>query len=178
MIRGRNVLDLGAGDGDRAVYLRRMGPSHLVLVDKEDCVLWVEGDTVRYLFNAPKLHALAAALSPYVAHVAWPSNRHLPGLVKLLEGASEVIYVGTCTGGSFCGDTTLFDYFRTRKVLAYHPDTQNTLIVYGERTKMIRTRVFFEEWAAYHPNVVEFSDTLALRSLSDIPGGSYATETH
>lgn len=168
-VRGVTVLDLGAGDGERTKVLRSLGADRVVAVDKlglDESLTPSSGmEYIEGYFDSASVQKLARSFEGFVAHVAWPQNCQLPGLVDILRRASVVIYVGCCTGGTFCGNQELFDYLRMRGVLAYEPELRNTLTVYGGILPEARMAVTYEEWAAYSSNMAMFSDTKELRGL-------------
>jgi len=139
-VHGRVVYDLGSGnDLELAQQLTYLRVKEVVAVDtypspwaysttgygpkgtSEEIIRYVRQDLVN--FHEPVR----------TAFVSWPSNRPNPGLLRILKGASVVIYLGTNMDGTACGTPDLFRYLATRSVLAHEPDMRNTLIVYGQK---------------------------------------------
>lgn len=137
-IKGQRVIDLGCGDMGRTDVLRRLDPAVILAVDKElpqaqglgpqkgDKVIPIQG----YFKD---LLPTVGVFAPTVAHVAWPPNDPLFGLMDILDLVPTVIYVGCNFDGSSCGSPALFKYFITRALTLYIPDPQNSLIVLGEK---------------------------------------------
>jgi len=86
-----------------------------------------------------------------VAFLGWPQNTSLSGLTELLVVSRKVIYLGSNTGGSACGNPGLFTHFFARQVLGHIPHTRNSLIVYGMGRTTPR-QPLPEEWAALNPD--------------------------
>jgi hypothetical protein len=78
------------------------------------------------------------------AFVSWPVNTKHSDLVRLLEGAKTVIYLGSNMDGTVCGGRPLWAHLRARKVLEHEPHPRNTLIVYGGRLRSTRELLFEE----------------------------------
>lgn len=130
---GRVVHDLGAGNLGLTRRLLDLGALSVVAVDKERLPR----------LRDPRIRCVSTTFekcldTPDVAFVSWPSNRPLPGLVPLLHRAQLVIYLGKNTDGSACGHWTLFSSLLHREVLAYLPERENTMIVYGDPGKTVR----------------------------------------
>ena len=161
LVAGRRVLDLGAGDGVRAMLLRHLGAA---------AVLAIDGDAVtrRVLSGEPGIEVMAPrtfvaacfdalAWGADVAHVAWPWAEHSPALRAILHDAPTVVYVGKNTDGTACGAADMFEDFLGRPVLAHVPTRANTLIAYGPPAPGLRRAPLFEEacaldrarWRAY-----------------------------
>ena len=140
-IKGQRLVDLGSGDMGRTDVLRLLDPAVILAVDKEP-----RGP-------APELHPTIIPLqgyfkdvlktievfAPTVAHIAWPINNPMPGLIEILELVPTVVYVGCNTDGSSCGDIPLFKYMLTRALTLYLPEQQNSLIVLGGKLKTPRS---------------------------------------
>lgn len=126
-VSGREVWDLGSGDGSWARFLLKLGASSIVAVDKAPLTK-----------EAVHIHVITALFQDIppgpidVAFLSWPSNNNLPGLIELLERARTVIYLGHNFEGTACGNVRLFQHLCGRKLLAYGPDRRNSLVVVGE----------------------------------------------
>lgn len=122
-VKGKVVLDLGAGDLSLSRVLVQMG-AKVVAVDKEDPGVVVPG--VRFVRSY--FHDLRERAP--VAFVSWPVNWH-SDIVPILVASTTVIYLGKNTDGTACGDPNLWEHLRAREVLAYVPDRRNTMAIYG-----------------------------------------------
>jgi len=167
-IRGKTVWDLGSGDCLRANKLLKMGAAQVYAVDKEPFA------PSRPSRGLTWVHSLFKDLEVpqegfQVAWVAWPQNCPLPGLVRLLEAAEVVIYLGCNTGGTSCGNPELFEHFRTREVLAEILVRQNCLTVYGAVTRRYRAATL-EEAVVREGEMLSFE--LAFRRYGG-PAGFY-----
>jgi hypothetical protein len=160
----RRVVDLGAGDQERAIILMALGAASVLAIDKEPSRydLPMRGiEPLRSLFSDAQAKVRDCDIK--VGHLAWPSNHQSPGLIRILENLRTVIYVGSNTNMNACGTHELFAHFNAREVLAYIPMVRNTLIIYGTRLSGPRALVHWEE----HPSLfgetaVLFSDTTEL----------------
>jgi hypothetical protein len=131
-VAGHEVWDLGAGDLGHAQHLLRLGASSIVAVDKE----YREGpvpDLPGIRIVSGYFADLAIPDRIEVALVAWPVNyAHTAwALLRILERAETVIYLGSNTSGNACGSPVLFQALTQRKLLAHVPHRRNTLLVYG-----------------------------------------------
>ncbi len=126
-VEGRTVHDLGAGSLSLARDLIGLGAEKVVAVD---CHF---PERVRKTAKVEMVQRAFADFEgcPEVAVVSWPVNWAGIGLAEIVARTPVVLYVGTNTGGTACGGDDLWDHLVTREVLAYVPDRENTLIVYG-----------------------------------------------
>lgn len=128
VVRGRVVHDLGAGDFVLAHELLRMGASKIVALDKEAPHTW-KGDA-RIQVVRGYFHAYTGDID--VAFMSWPQNYNDEGVLRLIERAGTVVYLGKNTDGSACGSLRMFDHLVGRELLAHVPDRANTLLIYGK----------------------------------------------
>lgn len=129
-IRGRSVVDLGAGEGDLSEWLAENGAAKVVAVDK------TPPGPGSYLHPAiycvtGRFDALSD-LVPDIAFVSWPVNQQQSGLFRILRNARMVIYLGKNTDGSSCGHPDMFEDMLRRELLVYLPERRNSLIVAGK----------------------------------------------
>jgi hypothetical protein len=124
-IEGKTVYDLGAGDLQLAKQLLRLGSGHVVAVDKDYPPLPLP-DNLSYTMG----YIASIKETVEVAFVAWPVNWEV-GLATLFSRIGVVIYLGTNTGGSACGNTSMWEHLITREWLVHLPERANTLVVYG-----------------------------------------------
>lgn len=154
-LKGKDVYDLGAGSD--LVYvadLLAFGAATVVAVDKERMAKPV----------STKIRCEQRRFDEYpkfpedgdVAFVSWPVNRSNPGLIRMLQTAPIIVYVGKNTDGTACGDRDLFELFARRELITYVPDRQNVLAVYGEIRPTPRPKLTGEEFA-----VLEHTDMLS-----------------
>jgi hypothetical protein len=149
-VNGITVHDLGAGDLELAEKLLTLGASEVVAIDKHKMP---KSDKIRiveaYLHN---VHEPAKTV-----FVSWPVNWHDSGLLRFIDHASTVIYLGTNYDGSACGFPEMFEHLMKREILKHIPDSKNTLIVYGSRA--ISRNQVGEEFAALHQErIYSFED--------------------
>ncbi len=125
------VYDLGCGpDLTMASELIDMGADGVVAVDKEPLRLRRRGvRTMQRRFDEFERFPEDGD----VAFVSWPINAPNPGLIRMLDAAPIIVYIGKNTDGSACGDRALFKLFMGRKLLEYMPSRENCLIIYGEK---------------------------------------------
>lgn len=134
-VRGHQVHDLGAGDLNLAVELLKLGATGVTAIDKEDPPKKTLDPAITY---TKALFSAFAKLQADVAFVAWPMNHANPDLNEICMNAQTVIYLGKNTDGTACGDRSLFDIFLYRKLLAYVPHRDNTLIILGKTLRKPR----------------------------------------
>ena len=65
-----------------------------------------------------------------VVLLGWPTNSPIAGIARAVQDR-EVLYIGKNTNVTACGDPRLWSLLVQRKVLAYLPDSRNTLIHYS-----------------------------------------------
>ncbi len=134
-VRNKVVHDLGAGNLALSKALLSMGARQVIAVDKEA----VKGVHDQRTQAVPqRIQVVQRYFAQYqepidTAFVSWPANNVSSdnALVKLLRRAERVIYLGKNTDHSMCGTPVLFGHLVCRKLLAYAPQRENTLIVYG-----------------------------------------------
>lgn len=150
-VRGQEVWDLGAGDLTYAHHLiRRYGVERVVAVDKGE--MPKPRRKAIHLVDKPFDQVQMPLAGVDVAFLSYPVNWHCPGLINLLRKSQKIIYLGSNTNGTACGDARLFQYLMCRQVLAHVPHSRNSLIVYGEEMAVPLARdTLPEEWAALHP---------------------------
>ena len=150
VVGGREVCDLGAGNGVLSLYLRReLGAARVVAVDAHDCSIG------RVLVNQRGIEFRRCTFAEFaetapeldVAFLSWPTNCYAPGLHAILCRARTIAYLGKCTDGSMCGTPDLFELFAYRELLHYVPDPGNTLAVYGDVLRERRRDLRGEERA-------------------------------
>jgi len=133
-VEGKVVHDLGAGLCELAVEIARLGAKKVIAVDKEPMPIV---DDPRVERRQGYFGCVAADVID-VAFVSWPQNQESIVLLRLLEYAESVVYLGSNTGGNACGWPGLFESFLHRRVAVYVPERPNTLIIYRERLKKPR----------------------------------------
>ena len=141
-VAGKSIVDLGSGDGARAVLLTALGASSVLAIDGNG-----------RMRSSPKIEyvecsfcdavTLVRKANPDVAHIAWPSNRSDPALIEIISKIPCVVYVGCNTDGTLCGGPDLFKHFVRRPVR----ERRNTMIVYGSVGSRIRRPADVEEIA-------------------------------
>ena len=128
-VRDAAVCDLGAGNLELSRELLDLGAASVHAIDKRDqpeIDPWP--DRLRYTktyFNTVR--------GPFdVLFLSWPANVLDPEVLRLIQTARKVVYLGKCTDGSMCGHPALFGLLIRRRLLDYVPDRANCLIVVGE----------------------------------------------
>lgn len=131
IIQGRHVHDLGAGDGELSLALLQLGAAKVTAVDRNK-IPTAPGVECRQAYFENVRDAID------IAFVSWPSNRPDGGLLSLIRRAREVVYLGKNTDGTACGSRPFFRALQQREVRAYVPNRENTLIIYGADTGVLR----------------------------------------
>jgi hypothetical protein len=146
-VQGREVWDLGCGGMTHTLQLQKLG-ARCTAIDKDP---WRVPPSLRGRFIQSYFKDVPLPLEGIeVAFLSWPQNTTLDGLLPLVHASRTVIYVGSNTGGTVCGNPLLFDYFQHREVLCHIPHPRNSLIILGGAC--VRPRgPLPEEWAATHP---------------------------
>ena len=132
-VKGKVVLDIGAGDLDLASQLLKLGAKRIVAVDKEI------GKTrskriVRYgeyLDNFLKRVYGEEGLRWDVAFLSWPSNWHMPGLRELLFFSKKIVVLSKNSDATACGTSGLWRYLQTRELEWAIPNVRNWLHIYS-----------------------------------------------
>ena len=149
-VQGRIVWDLGAGDLGYSNLLLTLGASKVIAIDKADMPPGSPGIECRRGY----FQDLAMPdMDIEVVFLSWPQNNTLWGLYEILERTTNIIYLGSNTGGSACGTPALYTQLALREVIAHVPHPRNSFIVYGGRATTPRT-LLAEEWAALHQEQV------------------------
>jgi len=144
-IEGKDVHDFGCGDLELSHQLLDLGASQIVAVDRHSPsreILKAASPKIRFI---PKyFHDFREPVE--TLFLSWPVNWYDYALGEYIEKAKMVIYLGTNVDGTACGYPDMWDYLRTRRVLAHVPHPGNTLLVYS--SEYIRRPMVGEEWAA------------------------------
>ena len=174
IVKGKTVYDLGAGALGMADAMVRLGAGHVVAVDKDykdkftnhlnNCSKWKSG--------SPRISLQAETFEEFeqsnkkpirTALLSWPWASTFLGfsgdaaLIRLLQNATHVIYIGKNFDGTHCGSNTLFNDFIQRHVVAHVPNRWNSLIIYGKRTSEPR-ELLPEERAVYSNEILWYED--------------------
>lgn len=157
LVRGRRVFDLGSGNGTLARWLVKVGKAaHVTAIDRSPDGKYSNKrltQVIGYFDNVDLPERIN------VGFVSWPSNRHLSGLVPILERCDVVIYLGCNDKTTMCGFPALFRHMLGRKLIAFLPDSRNSMVVVGERLPEGDTRIPTPEeangiqvWSQIRPN--------------------------
>lgn len=144
IVRGRDVWDLGAGDGHLSDWPLDNGAVEVVAVEPKAEKPYGEYATdydKLFAKHGERLHVettrfqdlYVSASCIDVALLSWPINTTSFGvpeaLVRLCSGAKTVIYLGNNFNGSQCGTPSLFRHMLSRRVIGYSPSMRNNLII-------------------------------------------------
>jgi hypothetical protein len=133
-VKGKHVHDLGAGNGMLSLELLKLGAAKVTAIDRHEVPVTDPRIEVRQGY----FHDFQM-LRPDVVFVSWPPNHKDYDLFRLCRDARVTIYVGKNTDGTACGQPELFEDMLHRKLLAYHADRQNTLIIVGKAVRRKRS---------------------------------------
>lgn len=150
VVAGREVVDLGAGDGELAQQLVNAGATRVTAIDKNE---WAPMDDNRVLRLWLRFEAFLEP-APLV-FLSWPDNHPNRSLFDIVRRAQTVIYLGKNTDGTACGWPGLFTEFQERQVLAHAPERRNTLTIYG--AERLRRGPTGEEYAGINCHGAWFS---------------------
>lgn len=135
-VRGETVIDLGCGTlGWAAMLIGECKASRVIAVDNQPVLINLAPDKIEVVECRFKDYDGEV---PDIAFLSWPVNRPLPGLLRLVEQAKIVIYLGQNTDGSACGWPDLFEHFSGRALALHMPHRRSTLTVYGEPVEQPR----------------------------------------
>lgn len=133
-IRGDVVHDLGCGDLRLA---RIMAPAaiHVHAVDKEKPEPQdLAGLPANVTFHRSLLKDYEVKGWLDCAVVCWPVTCKMEGLLRLVERAHRVVYIGCNTGGSACGPHDLWLHLSKRMLAHEVRDRRNCLHCYSVKT--------------------------------------------
>ena len=160
-VRGRTVVDLGAGDCERAYTLSKLGALKVHAVDPNIPRKYLDpenfpddaGPIETHHCDGRTFEKLVASVLPLsakgridVLYLAWPTagGTERPGFLALIERSDVVIVTTKNTDGIAVGTAKMWGALCSREVLSYRPEKENTLIVYGEPCAY-RSSVHYEE---------------------------------
>lgn len=69
------------------------------------------------------------------AYISWPINRRSISWHLFLPKFTHIVYIGTNTGGTCCGDPDFWKLVQKREVSHIIPDRKETLIHYGPKPR-------------------------------------------
>ena len=144
IIVGKAVVDLGSGNGSLCVLAMDTGATSAQALDKDR--VWVGDRDPRVKYHEAYFHQWEYPSPVDLALLSWPRNMNLTGLLRLLHGVKQVLYIGKNTDGVSCGFPDMFKYLSTREVLRYLPDRKNVMIHYGPGDRP-DPGLYHEEWA-------------------------------
>lgn len=160
-VRGRTVVDLGAGDCERTYLLSKLGAKKVHAVDPllsgkcldPESFPADAGPIETHCCNAETFEKLVSSALPATAkgridvlYLAWPTQNGTQqrSFLSLIERSDVVILTTKNTDGTACGTAKMWAALCKREVLSYRPEKENTLIVYGEPCAY-RSSVHYEE---------------------------------
>jgi hypothetical protein len=127
---GKVVLDAGAGDLKWARRLVELGARKLIALDKEGPPRRIRSRIVYHQTYFDEF--LDGPHDSWdVLFCAWPDNREMPGLLRLLRESSVVLVIAKNTDGTACGTPTFWKLLSHRRLLAAVEHPRNWLHVYG-----------------------------------------------
>lgn len=138
-VKGKTVIDLGAGSLSLSLLLRGMGASRVLAVDKEPMDKYEGIDIAQKYFSDVKDTLDVAFLSR-------PINHFCEGLNEILDRHETVIYLGSNIDGFACGSLQLFKYLVQRNPIFHMFDGFDTILVYSKEPRT--ESLYAEEVAA------------------------------
>lgn len=155
IVKGKTVLDLGAGDLVVANQLLRLGAKHIVAVDRD-------GFNGRHYARMEFHHMyfdqfMAMKKRPKwdVLFMSWPCNWDLPGVQQLLDVSKKIVIISKCTDGSMCGTPKLWRYLSELEVMWCIPHPKNVLTIYNNKEE--KRKLTGEEEAGIYQDDKEYS---------------------
>jgi hypothetical protein len=152
LVRGRRFRDYGCGNMYITALIAGLGARHIEAIDAEKHVVPA---TRERLIKFRRTTFASLPLSQRGAIVSWPWKEGV-GLLRHLQHAPTIIYLGKNTDGVACGHLRFWKMVIRRRVLEYIPDARSTLIIYGEPQD--RSRLMPEEYAAMGDVVRGFAE--------------------
>lgn len=147
----KTLVDLGAGDCELSIHMLHLGASQVLAVDKD----------FYGAFDHPKLtkihkyfgqvaEELPARID--VAMISWPwtHGSETTHLIRLLDRARIVFYLGRNDGITACGCPRLFQWTIRRRLLHEIPHQRNTLLILGEPLECPRDPTAEEQQGLSH----------------------------
>jgi len=169
VVRGERVIDLGCGDGGWSEVLVILGAECVIALDKRVMpdagsrqIQWIEQTFEEY-------EAIGGEV-PKIAFISWPVNRVLPALLRMIERAEVVIYLGKNTDGTACGSVPLFEHLSGRALLKHFPKQANTLTIYGgpvSKARMLTGEEIAARFFSYD-KIIRFDEAEALAEKADV----------
>ena len=155
-IKGKTVLDLGAGDLEIAKALLELGAKHIVAVDRDGFgrKYHPKIDTHHMYFD--QFMTMKKRPKWDVLFMSWPCNWDLPGVQQLLDVSKKIIIISKCTDGSMCGTPKLWRYLSELEVVWCIPHPKNVLTIYNNKTVEKRP-LTGEEHAGIYEDKQEYS---------------------
>lgn len=147
-VRGKRVVDLGAGDLTYARMLESFG-AWVVAVDKDipgACIKMLSlTKSKTFRLAKARFDEFASSGSQYdVAFVSWPYSYDI--LAACVRPAKSVIYLGLNDDTlTTCGAPGLWEELKSRCIRKVVEHPRNTLIVYGRHTTAKTRRRLAEE---------------------------------
>lgn len=138
-VKDRKVFDLMGGEGFLSVRLQELGARESIVIDYKLNTRFLKSEGLRYYkatmdalkFKDQDAEVNGARGEDDVAFCSWIPNHQVKGLLRVLSPFKTVIYLGKNTDGTACAWPDFFRQMRRRRILNYHNDRKNTLIVYG-----------------------------------------------
>lgn len=161
-VKGRKVFDLMGGEGFLSVRLRELGARECVVVDYKLNTRFLKSEGLRYYkasmeslkFKPQDDEVNGARGEDDVAFCSWIPNNPVHGLLRVLLPFKKVIYLGKNTDGTACAWPEFFRQMRRRRILDYHNDRRNTLIVYGADAESGNRKQLHEEIAGIDYSII------------------------
>ena len=179
-VRGRQVVDLGAGGYRQAIELLALGARHVCVVDRvapseREPPPGVSSYVMTFSELLAQIENDVFAASSSVAFLSWPTTDiYAHSLESVLTQFPAVVLLSKNTDGTSCGWPSLYATLLRRPVRAYVPHPHNTTIVYGPPGRRLRAP-FPEELAAMiHAFILSYEDAEQL--LPAIPSRDCTTE--
>ncbi len=164
-INGRDVLDVGSGDGVLSLTLARLGAHRVLAVDKEDYVAPPKHpDSITYKLGMFLTSLGADETLGHDLFVSWPPSTYvIEGLFEVPTTWSigqRLIYLGVNYNGSVCGSRDFWRALSTRQILACVTGP-HTMIIYDMMVPRRDTELMPEETNELNEEIHSYDEYLA-----------------
>lgn len=128
-VKGKVVIDVGAGDLSLSKQLLKLGAKKIIAVDKQ----LPSKTSVQGIELVPSyFHEFVRTRKRWdVAFISWPVNWEIEGLVPIIHRSETVILLSKNTDGTACGFKHMWQTLARREIEYAIPHIRNWLHIYS-----------------------------------------------
>jgi hypothetical protein len=130
VVRGREIVDLGAGDGSLVRLCLELGAERVLALDKE----YGRDLSIEEPWQHECLVQDVQLLPNQVALISWPVTSFYTtnGLLQAVERCGTVVYIGFNDNVTACGNIAFFNALELRYGTPFQMDRRQHMRIYGE----------------------------------------------